>query len=209
MAASSTYSALLAAVLSAAALFAPSAIAQGNPAWIDPPAVLSPEAPQAKTPPHPPVEPSTGSPEAGEAPRQTSALPAGNRRELAVRDFAFEYLEQWSAPNDRMLATAASFYGPRIGFHGRNRSLASVLAEKRRFAERWPERYYRYRPGTSRVTCEPGGGECTFRSVFDYAASNPVTGKLSRGSGEHVLVVSLAGERPVILSESSRPLRGR
>lgn len=135
--------------------------------------------------------------------RPTSRLSA---REQATRDLAFKYLDHWSAPNRVALASAPSFYGSSVTFHGRLRSLASVLAEKRRFAERWPDRSYRYRPETTRVACEAHGATCSVRSIFDFAASNPQQGRRSLGIGDHELVVSFSGTRPVILSENSQVL---
>jgi hypothetical protein len=124
----------------------------------------------------------------------------------AARDLAFSYLERWSAPNRVTLASAPSFYGPRVLFHGRTRSLASLLAEKRRFAERWPDRTYRYRPETTQISCESDGASCTVWSIFDYSAENPRQGRRSRGIGAHEIVVSFSGATPVIASENSRVL---
>jgi hypothetical protein len=133
----------------------------------------------------------------------------GNRsaRGEAARDLAFTYLELWSAPNRVALASASSFYGPTVTFHGRARTLGSVLAEKRRFAERWPDRNYRYRPGTTQVACEADGNLCTVWSIFDFSAANARQGRRSTGIGEHQLVVSFSGSKPVIRSENSRVLR--
>ena len=132
------------------------------------------------------------------------------RREGATRDLATSYLELWSAPNNVTLATASSFYGPTVQFHGRLRSVGSILAEKRRFAERWPDRSYRPLPNTTQVSCEPTGERCTVWSSFEFAAAKPSEGRQSLGIGEHELVVSWLGERPVIASETSRVvIRGR
>lgn len=132
------------------------------------------------------------------------------RPEKIARDLAFRYLSLWSAPNQVTLAAAASFYGPTVTFHGRTRTLASVLAEKRRFAERWPDRNYRHLPKTTQVECEADGARCTVWSSFDFTAANSREDRHSEGIGEHELVVSLAGEKPVIESETSRVvIRGR
>jgi hypothetical protein len=128
-------------------------------------------------------------------------------REKAARDLAFSYLDLWSAPNPVTLAAAASFYGEQVLFHGRVRDFGSVLAEKRRFAQRWPDRAYRYRRETTQVACESGGVRCTVWSLFDFAAGNPDQGRRSRGIGEHELVVSFLSHKPVIVSETSRVLR--
>jgi hypothetical protein len=125
-----------------------------------------------------------------------------------ARDLAVAYLTSWSAPNRQALASAASFYSPTATFHGRTRSLRSILAEKRRFAERWPNRAYRYQPATMQVACEAVRARCTVRSLFTYSASNPRQGRRSQGVGEHVIMVRLWG-KPVIVSESSRVLRRR
>jgi hypothetical protein len=130
--------------------------------------------------------------------------------EEAARQLAITYLHLWSAPNRVTLASASSFYGPIVTFHGRRRTLNSVLAEKRRFAKRWPDRIYHYRPQTTQVTCEPGRVRCTVLSTFEFSAGNSQRGRRSLGIGEHELVVSFSNARPVITSEDSRVvIRGR
>jgi hypothetical protein len=115
-------------------------------------------------------------------------------------------LDAWSSPNRVSLASTSAFYGPSVVFHGRERSYDSVFAEKQRFAERWPERTYRYRPEFTQVACEADGASCTVWSLFDFSAVDR-QGRRARGLGEHELVVSFAGDRPVIVSETSRVLR--
>jgi hypothetical protein len=127
-------------------------------------------------------------------------------KKYAARDLAFTYLNRWSAPNSVTLASAASFYGPSVHFHGQTRSRASLIAEKRRFAERWPDRSYRYRPETTQISCEADGARCTVWSIFDYTARHPQKGRRSRGIGTHEIVVSFSGSTPVIASEDSRVL---
>jgi hypothetical protein len=82
-----------------------------------------------------------------------------------------------------------------------------VLAEKRRFAKRWPQRSYSYRFTTMQVACDAHVPHCTVRSLFDFTASDPRRGRRSLGTGEHELVVSFAGTRPVFAVENSRVLR--
>ena len=124
--------------------------------------------------------------------------------EKAARDLAQAYLAAWSEPNAVALASAPSFYGPVVAFHGRIRTLRSVLAEKRFFAELWPHRVYRHLPKTTEVACEADGARCTVRASFDFLAVNPQQGRRSLGIGEHELVVSFTGERPIIVAENSR-----
>ena len=181
------------ALVSGLLLGGPAAHAQSGSHWVDPPS--APDVAQAP---------------ADRAPARSAQLPVGTSpasREQVARDLAYRYLDLWSAPNRVALASATSFYGPIVLFHGSRRTLGSVLAEKRHFAERWPERTYRYRPETTQIACEASGERCTVWSVFDFMAADVRHGRRSRGIGEHELVVSFASSEPVIVSERSRVLR--
>ena len=120
---------------------------------------------------------------AGSAALTVQARLVGSRAtsEKAARDLADAYLAAWSEPNTVALASAPSFYGPVVAFHGRTRTLRSVLAEKRRFAEHWPNRVYRNLPETTQVACEADGARCTVRASFDFLAVNPHEGRRSLG----------------------------
>ena len=186
------------ALLSCLLLWQVSTVAQAEPAWVDPPSDLAdistaePSASPASA--RPPVEEAWSS--------DQSTLRAQDAQALAV-----DYLDLWSAPNQLTLAAASSFYGPTVMFHGRERTLSSVLTEKRRFTERWPQRSYRYRPETTMVACESDGSRCTVWAIFDFSAAGSGQGRRSRGIGEHELVVSLSGGKPVIVAETSRVLQ--
>jgi hypothetical protein len=130
-------------------------------------------------------------------------------REQAAQNLAVKYLKLWSASNRQALQTTPEFYSSRVLFHGKRMRFGELLAEKRRFAQRWPDRDYRYRPETLNVRCGPGTNTCTVRSAFDFEAVNSKLDERSRGVGMHELVVSFAGERPVIIVEASHVLSRR
>lgn len=136
------------------------------------------------------------------------SLPARevSSREEAARNLAQNYLSVWSASNNQTLQATPGFYGSEVRFHGRSMSMAALLAEKRRFVQRWPNRRYRYEPGAMGVRCNSAGTSCIVRSTFAFDASNAKLGRRSRGVGAHELVVNFAGGRPVIVSENSRVL---
>lgn len=185
------------AVIFCLLLWGPAPVAQVNPAWIDPPTrsgdIAAPE-------PAPPESARLATQDMWESNRNTL-------RAQAAQALAVDYLDLWSAPNRLTLAAASSFYGSTVTFHGRERTIGSVLAEKRRFTERWPERTYQYRPETTMVACEREGARCTVWAVFDFSAASSGRGQRSLGIGEHELVVSLSSGRPVIVSETSRVLQ--
>ena len=160
------------ALISCFLLSGPASLAQASPSWADPPTSSDDIAP-----------PEFAVPQRAE-PRSGRGLMSERltRKAQAARDLAYAYLDLWSAPNRVTLASASSFYGPTVTFHGRTRTIDSVLAEKRRFAERWPDRTYRHRPETTQVRCEADGARCTVRSSFDFAARNRRNGPAPSGS---------------------------
>ncbi|WP_336488651.1 hypothetical protein [Methylobacterium nigriterrae] len=125
----------------------------------------------------------------------------------AAQRFVDDYLDSVSAPGDVMVGSTPSLYAERVRFHGRTLSLAAIMAEKRRFVRRWPERRYAVQPGTTRTACNAALATCMVYAVFDFRAGNPATGARSQGVSELALELSFAGGRPVIVSERSRVLR--
>ncbi|KQP30753.1 hypothetical protein ASF49_12260 [Methylobacterium sp. Leaf104] len=126
---------------------------------------------------------------------------------VAATRLTDRYLDSVSAPGDAMVAAAPRFYAERVRFHGRTLSLAALIAEKRRFVRRWPERRYEAQGGVTRTACNAASATCIVHTTFDFRADNPVRGVRSQGVSELTLTISFAGERPLIVAESSRVLR--
>ncbi|KQT77850.1 hypothetical protein [Methylobacterium sp. Leaf466] len=118
-----------------------------------------------------------------------------------------DYLDSVSASNEASLAEAPRFYAPQVRRFGRTVSLTAVIADKRRFASRWPERRYAAQPGAIRTSCNAAMKVCIVQATYDYSARNPARGTRTQGVGELVLEISFADDRPVIVSESGRVLR--
>ena len=135
--------------------------------------------------------------------RPASAEPRSGTRAAAARALAAEYLALVSAPGEAMVGAAPRFYGARIRFYGRATTLAALIAQKRSFVRRWPQR--RYAARTIRTACDAEG--CTVRAVVDFHAASPGRGAVSRGAAELVLAVTFSGSRPVIAAETGRILR--
>ena len=124
-------------------------------------------------------------------------------RTSVAKQFAVDYLNSWSAPNDSALEATAAFYAPRVLFHGREVSMQRLFNEKRRFVRRWPERDYRPRQDGIGTVCNPAGEICTVHAVFDFSASHPKRRRVSHGTGALQLVVHFIGDRRVIVAEHS------
>ncbi len=140
------------------------------------------------------------------AERPAPEQPAANLGRAAQR-LTLAYLDYWSASNVQTMEAMPDFYAPRVEFHGRAMSARALFEEKRRFARRWPDRTYSPRADTMRISCAPAGEVCTVRTLFDFVAANPASGRQSAGTGHLELVVALAGPTPVIVAESSQVMR--
>ena len=90
-----------------------------------------------------------------------------------------------------------------VQFYGRLVTLDAVIAEKRRFIERWPIRDYAAQPGSLHSQCRGDGQFCTVEGLFTFQARDPVRGRSSTGRGVLELAIAFEGNRPVILSENS------
>lgn len=143
-------------------------------------------------------------PATARAPRRPEERPPP---EGIATQLAIEYLDYWSAPNPVALDATPSFYAPRVEFHGRMMSARALLEQKRRFVQRWPVRSYTHRPETLQTTCHPADEICTVRTAFDFVAVSPERGRRSEGTGNLELEISVAGDVPVIVSETSRVTR--
>jgi hypothetical protein len=189
----------------------PSPQRAGAPPGAGAPGAAPATSAQVREPPPPPN--STDSPAnppgpPGAAPIDPApAVPARKEAATAAETLAGAYLDYWSAPNAVTLDATPDFYAPRVEFHGRLLSARALFEEKKRFVRRWPQHHYTPRPDTLRTACDPGTGTCVVKTVFDFIAANPARRRRSEGTGTLELVVSVAGQQPVIIAETSRILR--
>ena len=128
---------------------------------------------------------------------------ASAERVAAARALTASYLATVSGPDDTMVAAATRYYASRVRFYGRPVTTAGLVAEKRSFVQRWPER--RYEPRAMRAACD--AETCTIRTLVDFRTANPGRGAVSSGEAELILEVGFAGTRPYILGETGRVLR--
>src|SRR5215467_14511300 len=86
-------------------------------------------------------------------------------------------------------------------------SREAVLNDKRRFADRWPQRTYSIRPGTLIVQCGDNSLACMVSGIADWAAAKDA--KRSRGAVNFYYTVH-AGEGGLlkIAEETSKVVHG-
>ncbi|PRD40869.1 hypothetical protein C5748_24650 [Phyllobacterium phragmitis] len=126
-------------------------------------------------------------PAQAENPPQTSDV-GGAISDSVVRKataFIHEYHRVWSSDNVTALDYMRGVYGSRVTFYGKNISKAELIAEKTKFAQRWPDRSYTVRPDTLDIKCEDYA--CIIRGVVNWSAYSPARNKTAKGVAAFVV----------------------
>jgi hypothetical protein len=116
--------------------------------------------------------------------------------------FAGDYFTHWSESNPDALGYFTSVYAGQVDFYGTPLGRSVVLEQKRKFAERWPERIYAVRPSTVQAECGPAS--CNVTGVVDWDARNVERRARTSGSASFRLQVAQSGSRTLIMSESGQ-----
>lgn len=129
------------------------------------------------------------------------ARPTDMTAEEKAHAFMARFHDAWSASNEVALSFMASAYADSVEFYGATISREAVLADKRKFAERWPRRAYSVRHDSQKAYC---GGTCTVTGLVEWFTHSPARGRMSSGLAEFTLTWDPATGR--ILAESGKVL---
>jgi hypothetical protein len=123
--------------------------------------------------------------------------------EERVTDFVQGLATRWSEPNAGTLRALDALYTEQVLYHGKLTSRADVLLDKRRFAEKWPQRTYKIRPHTVMASCDAATSICHVRGVMDRVLANAKASTKSRDVSSFELSVARSGEDWRIAAETS------
>ena len=115
----------------------------------------------------------------------------------------FSLATRWSGPNSETLRALDDVYADRVFYHGKVAPRQAVVAEKRRFAERWPQRSYKIRPHSVTVSCNAATEMCRVQGVMERELVNPATSATSRDVTNFDYSIAGAGATPKIAAETS------
>ena len=131
----------------------------------------------------------------------TTSSPVGQQADQRIGEFVADWLKALSLPDTQALESLTRMYANSVLYYGKPTSREMVLADKRRFFERWPERVYKLRPETLTTSCDAGA--CSLSGILDWNASSPVRMVQASGVAKFEYVVAIAGTLPRITSETS------
>lgn len=141
----------------------------------------------------PPSDPSAG---AGQ--EQPQARLAGRAAGLVAALAA-----RWSESNAETLRALDELYADKVFYHGKMTPRQAVLLEKRRFAERWPQRSYKVRPHSITTSCNAVTEVCRVQGIVDRELANPATDTKSHDVANLDYSITIAGDAPKIAAETS------
>jgi hypothetical protein len=150
----------------------------------------------ALLPPPEAAPPSDPNATASQEPPQTSL--AGRATGLVLALAA-----RWSESNEEILGALDELYGDKVFYHGKLTPKQAVLSEKRRFAERWPQRSYKIRPRSVIANCNAASEMCRVQGIMDRELANPATNTKSHDVASFDYSVTRSGEALKIAAETS------
>ena len=126
--------------------------------------------------------------------------PEPKHQELAGRAqlFVNAVISKWSDTNPAGLAGFDALYAAEIDYFGKRLSRDAVLADKRRFAKRWPERTYKVQ--SSYAECN--ASECFVDGSVEWETRSPARKAMASGVAGFSYVLRPLGETFVIKRES-------
>jgi hypothetical protein len=109
----------------------------------------------------------------------------------------------WSEPNAEMLSTLDGLYVDKVFYHGKLTPRQEVVLEKRRFAERWPQRSYKIRPHSMTASCNAASEMCRVQGIMERELANPATNTKSHDVATFDYSIARSGEALQIAAETS------
>jgi len=155
--------------------------------------------------------PSMGRQVAVSPPKQDTASEvrssAGENREIMAKAFILGFILSGSLPTDDLAEMAGNAYSDTVEFYGKELSKVEVIQDKRKYAERWPERISTARPSTIQVLCV--GELCRVTGIYDWTVSNDAKRKRLTGSATFDYIVDMSAGTYRIVSENGTVLERR
>jgi hypothetical protein len=110
---------------------------------------------------------------------------------------------RWSGANAEMLRALDELYVDKVFYHGKLITRQAVLLDKRRFAERWPQRSYKIRPHSISANCNAASEVCRVQGVIERELANVQANTKSRDVASFDINVTRAGSSFKITAETS------
>jgi hypothetical protein len=123
-----------------------------------------------------------------------------------ARSFVTAIQSRWSDANSSGLGWLNTLYANEVDYYGTRISRDSVLADKRRFAERWPERAYRIQTNSMKAQCS--SSECVVTGNIEWEARSLSRSATSSGTASFTYVLVPSGGTFFVREENGSVMQG-
>lgn len=107
----------------------------------------------------------------------------------------------WSSSTYGVPLALEHVYAEQVQYYGKDTHRSDIIADKNRFASRWPQRKYDLRESSLAVRCTDRA-ICSATGMVDWATFNPSTMARARGSAEFQYSIEWSGGAPKIILEA-------
>ena len=135
--------------------------------------------------------------------------PPMEKLEGRATDFVLSLASRWSAPNADTLRALDDLYADQVLYHGELVPRQSVLVDKRRFAEKWPERSYKIRARSVSTACYDELQMCRVKGIMDRELANTNAHARSRDVVSFEYRVAPSGGDALKIAAETNSLSGR
>jgi hypothetical protein len=120
-------------------------------------------------------------------------------------DFIESYFQHFSSPD--VISSFEQDYAAYIDYYGKVVSKDTVMQEKVRFVQRWPQRNYRTRQNSITVSCINEQEKlCLVTGLVDFECRSSERHAASNGVARFKAAIFFEGEEPRIVGEDSEVL---
>lgn len=136
---------------------------------------------------------------------QPPALSSDDLKGRAV-NFVLELIRAGAKPDLGRLPSFGSLYADQVSYHGKLATRQSVLDDKVKFANRWPERKYQLNTQGLVATCDQSSSTCTVTGILDWQVRSSSRKASSSGKARFTYSLARQGLSFVVVSENSSVL---
>lgn len=132
--------------------------------------------------------------------------PASYTREQLAMKFVRNYFVAGSADAGTAITQMGSLYGASVTYYGKQTSRTGVLADKRAFLRRWPERLYIPVERSMAVKCSSVTQSCRVTGNIQFECRSYTREDYSAGLASFAITVDVSASNTFIAGESSKVL---
>lgn len=138
------------------------------------------------------------------SPPQAEAKVQNDELERAAVTFVRRLIEQHGDDAGLAIAQVVASYAPQVNYYGKPKDLSEVVADKRGYFQRWPERGYRIRDGSVMVTC--ANDTCMVSGTYDWIVRSLPRSKQAKGVARFSYTIAI-GANPKVIAEAGEVVR--